>query len=65
MATPKKKPRPSWVIRALKAAFADKPTPQTKMSKVKRKYPDALYSAHQSEAQRKGWMGRRDKGGRS
>lgn len=59
------KKRPSWIIRALKAAFADKPTKDTKMSRVRRKHPDYLYTAHQDEARRKGWMKKRGQGGRS
>lgn len=59
------KKRPGWIIRALKAAFADSPTPKTKMSKVKRKNPDYLYTAHQDEARRMSWLRKKNQGGRS
>jgi hypothetical protein len=60
-----KKKRPSWIIRALKAAFADKPTKDTKVSRVKRKNPDYLYTAHQDEARRRSWLSKKNHGGRS
>jgi hypothetical protein len=58
------KKRPGWVIRALMKAFASEPTKDHKMSRVKRKNPDYLYTAHQDESRRRSWLGK-GKGGRS
>lgn len=51
--------RPSWVIRAIKRAFASNPTPETRVSRVQRKYPDYLYSATAGEVERRRLLGRR------
>lgn len=54
----KAKKRPSWVIRALLKAFADKPDKNYKMSRVKRAHPDYLYRATQGEVQRRSLLDR-------
>lgn len=62
-----KEKRSSWVIRALKAAFADKPTSKTKVSRVKVKpsRQDNLYSATQNQVTRDSWLSKRKGGGRA
>ena len=63
-----KEKRSSWVIRALKAAFADKPTKSTRVSRVQVKpsRQDNLYSATKNQADRFKWFsGKRGGSGRA
>lgn len=61
----KKEKRPSWVIRALKAAFADKPTKKTKVSRPRITLHDNVSSATANQVARDKALRKRKGSGRA
>jgi hypothetical protein len=60
-----KQKRPSWIIRALKAAFADKPSKDRKVSRPRVTKPDNVSSATANQVARDRALKKRGGSGRA